>query len=61
MTATVTYSNDGTTWTYTPVSGGCGASTGYDRCVRAVRWTTTGVLAPGGATTVVVRFVARVP
>ena len=28
-------------WTYTPVSGGGGANTGYDRNVKAVRWRVT--------------------
>ena len=32
--------DDGTdSWTYAPVSQGCGAATGSDRCVRAIRWT----------------------
>lgn len=39
ITATVEYSNDGgSTWTYTPVSGGCSAPTTYDRCVTHIRW-----------------------
>ena len=29
------------TWTYTPVSGGGGASAGYDRNVKAIRWRVT--------------------
>lgn len=29
------------TWTYTPVTGGGGASAGYDRLVKAVRWRVT--------------------
>ena len=38
MTATVEYSSDGgTTWNYTPASGGCGAPAGYDYCVRDIR------------------------
>ena len=44
----VEYSNDydsGTptaaTWTYTPVSGGGGAATNFDRDVKAVRWRVT--------------------
>ena len=37
--ATVEYSNDGgALWTYTPVSSGCGAPTGYDGCVTHIRW-----------------------
>ncbi len=40
VTVTVEYSNDaGSTWTYTPVSGGCTAPTDYDACVTHVRWT----------------------
>lgn len=62
ITSVVSYSADGgATWTYVPVSGGCGAPTNYDRCVRTVRWSLTGSLAPGGAATAAVRFVARVP
>lgn len=38
MSATIEYSsNSGTTWSYTPVSGGCGAPAGYDYCVRDIR------------------------
>ncbi len=45
LTVVVAYSNDsGTTWTYTPVSGGGGASPGFDRNVTNVRWTFTGNL-----------------
>jgi hypothetical protein len=32
------------TWTYTPISAGGGASAGYDRLVKAVRWTTAAPL-----------------
>jgi uncharacterized repeat protein (TIGR01451 family) len=36
---TVQYSNDGgSSWTYTPVSAGCGGLAGYDACVTHVRW-----------------------
>jgi uncharacterized repeat protein (TIGR01451 family) len=39
------FSNDGgTTWTYTPVSGGGGAIAGYDRNVTNLRWRFTGSL-----------------
>jgi fimbrial isopeptide formation D2 family protein/uncharacterized repeat protein (TIGR01451 family) len=48
LTVSVEYSSDysaaspGTaTWTYTPVSGGGSATTGYDRNVKAVRWRVT--------------------
>jgi uncharacterized repeat protein (TIGR01451 family) len=35
----VEYSDDGgSTWTYTPISGGCSATAGYDRCVNRIRW-----------------------
>jgi len=45
LTVVVTYSNDnGSTWTYTPASGGGGASAGYDRNVTHVRWTFSGNL-----------------
>jgi uncharacterized repeat protein (TIGR01451 family) len=37
---TVEYSDDdGATWTYSPVSLGCGAPAGYDGCVTDIRWT----------------------
>jgi hypothetical protein len=43
LTTTVSYSNDGgTTWTYTPASGLCGAPAGYDDCVTDIRWTMSG-------------------
>ncbi|MFS8085019.1 MAG: isopeptide-forming domain-containing fimbrial protein, partial [Acidobacteriota bacterium] len=62
LTVSITYSNDGgSTWTYTPVSGGGGASAGYDRSVTNVRWTFTGNLSQvspnnGGS----VSFTARI-
>ena len=40
ITAVVEFSDDdGASWTYTPVSGGCGAAVGYDSCVSRIRWT----------------------
>lgn len=45
LTVVVEYSNDGgTTWTYTPASGGGGATAGYDRNVTNLRWTFNGNL-----------------
>ena len=45
LTVTVSYSKDGgSTWTYTPVSGGGGAPAGYDRNVNKIRWAFTGNL-----------------
>lgn len=39
VTVLIDYSNDGgTTWTYTPISAGCSAPAGYDRCVNRIRW-----------------------
>ena len=40
VSATVEYSNDaGSSWTYTPVSAGCGAPATFDSCVTHIRWT----------------------
>jgi len=45
LSVVVAYSKDsGTTWTYTPVSGGGGAAAGYDRLVTNIRWTFSGNL-----------------
>jgi uncharacterized repeat protein (TIGR01451 family) len=45
LTATVQYSNDnGTSWTYTPGSGGCSAPLQYDYCVTHVRWELSGTM-----------------
>lgn len=45
LTVALAYSNNGgSTWTYTPVSGGGGAPAGYDRSVTNIRWTFTGNL-----------------
>lgn len=62
LSVTVAYSsNSGSTWTYTPVSGGGGAPAGYDRNVTNVRWTFTGSLnqtSPNNAGSV--SFTARI-
>ncbi len=43
LTSGITYSDDnGTSWTYTPVSTGCSAPAGYDNCVTDVKWIMTG-------------------
>ena len=45
LSVAVSYSSDnGVTWTYTPVSGGGGAPEGYDRNVTTIRWAFTGNL-----------------
>ncbi len=45
LTVVIAYSNDnGTTYTFTPASGGGGAPAGYDSRVTNVRWTFTGNL-----------------
>jgi uncharacterized repeat protein (TIGR01451 family) len=49
VTANVQYTVDGTVWTYTPVSGGCGAPAGFDRCVVKVRWLLQSPLAAGAS------------
>lgn len=63
VTATVQYSADGgATWSYVPVSGGCGAPAGYDGCVRRLRWLLAGSLAASGSpgSSGTVSFVARI-
>jgi uncharacterized repeat protein (TIGR01451 family) len=55
----VAYSNDGgTTYAYTPTSGGGGAPAGYDRNVTHIRWTFTGSLASSGSGSI--SFAARI-
>jgi uncharacterized repeat protein (TIGR01451 family) len=59
---TVAYSSDnGATWTYTPVSGAGGAPAGFDRNVTHIRWSFTGSLvqtAPNNSGSV--SFTARI-
>ncbi len=55
------YSNDGgTSWTYTPVSGGGGAPVNFDANVTHVRFVLAGVLEPGGASATGVSFIVRI-
>jgi hypothetical protein len=42
--STAYYSNAGCTTSYTPVSGGGGAPSGYDANVQCIKWTLTGAL-----------------
>lgn len=59
LTSTLLYSDDnGATWTYVPVSGGCGAPAGYDYCVTDVRWDLSGAMP--AAETFTVSFAAVV-
>jgi len=62
LTVVVAYSNNnGSTYVYTPVSGGGGAPAGYDRNVTNVRWTFSGNLsqiAPNNTGSVT--FVSRI-
>jgi hypothetical protein len=62
LTVVVAYSNDnGSTWTYTPVSGGGSAPAGYDRNVTNIRWTFTGNLSQSSPNnTGSVSFITRI-
>ena len=62
LTVVVAYSNNnGSTWTYVPVSAGGGAPAGYDRNVTNVRWTFSGSLSQTSPNnTGNVRFIARI-
>ncbi|HYX28450.1 MAG TPA: hypothetical protein VE863_07780 [Pyrinomonadaceae bacterium] len=62
LTVAIAYSNNsGSTWTYTPASGGGGASAGYDRNVTNVRWTFTGNLSQTSPNnTGTVSFIAKI-
>ena len=63
LTASTTFSSDaGATWTYAPVSGGCGAPAGYDACVTRIRLVLDGPLPAGTtASSGTLSYVARVP
>ncbi len=62
INALIEYSNDaGSSWTYTPVSEGCGAPSNYDACVTHIRWTLQSPLsqvAPDN--TIQLNFIARI-
>ena len=62
VSATVEYSDDaGSTWTYVPVSAGCGAPATFDSCVTHIRWTLQNDLSyVGPDNTGNVEFVARI-
>lgn len=62
VTGTVNYSSDGgATWSYAPVSTGCGAPAGYDYCVRAIRLSLTNPLSQVGPNNIVqLVFIAKV-
>lgn len=61
LTVAVEYSNNGgTTYVYTPVSGGGGAAAGYDRNVTNIRWTFTGNLPISPNNTGSVSFTSRI-
>ena len=61
LTVTPVYSNNGgTTYTYTPVSGGGGAPAGYDRAVTHVRWPFNGNLPGAPNNTGSVSFAVRI-
>lgn len=47
--ATISYSTTASApyvYGYTPVSGGCGAPSGFDHCVTSIMWTLSGSLSP---------------
>lgn len=61
MTVVVEYSTNGIDWTYVPISAGCTAPAGFDRCVTRIRWTLQqplSAVAPGNTATL--EFVARI-
>ncbi|HUR00389.1 MAG TPA: hypothetical protein VM166_13115 [Gemmatimonadaceae bacterium] len=61
ITATPSYSLDGTAYDYVPVSTACGAPAGYDACVRYVKWILSGDLPAGSSSTAgILKFTARI-
>ena len=62
VTGTIAYSDDGgATWTYVPLSAGCGAPAGYDYCVTGIRLSLNNPLSSVGPNNKVqLEFVAKV-
>ncbi|MDH3271257.1 MAG: DUF4139 domain-containing protein [Gemmatimonadota bacterium] len=61
VTAVVEFDDGTDTWTYAPVSEGCGAPVGYDGCVRYTRWPLDNPLPQTAPDNVAVfSFVARI-
>lgn len=61
ITATLEFDDGSDSWSYTPVSTGCGAGAGADRCVRAIRWTLdTPLPATAPSNAAVFRFTAGI-
>ncbi len=62
VSAAIEYSNDGgLTWTYTPLSGACSASVGFDRCVNRIRWRLLAALSSAaGSNQGTLQFISRI-
>ena len=62
ITVALEYSNDaGVSWTYTPVTTGCSAPSGYDGCVNRIRWRLLSALSSTGPNnTGNVQFITRI-
>jgi uncharacterized repeat protein (TIGR01451 family) len=57
---TVQYSTDGVDWTLTPSDEGCGAPTGFDRCIRWIRWIPPSPLLHSNGNSVSIFFITRI-
>jgi uncharacterized repeat protein (TIGR01451 family) len=61
ITATLEFDDGSDSWSYAPMSAGCGAGAGSDRCVRAIRWTLdTPLPATAPSNAVVFQFTAGI-
>ena len=62
VSAAIEYSNDGgLTWTYTPLSGACSATVGFDRCVNRIRWRLLAALSStAGSNQGTLQFISRI-